>query len=360
MKLPNYFEKFLSEIRPTASQINDYKQGHKALRERLEGDESLKPIIVSTFLQGSYRRRTAIRPKSDKRADVDIIVVTRLSKNQYTPDQAMNLFKSFLDENYKGKYKKQGRSIGIELSYVDLDLVITSAPSEVDTEIYKSESLIDYEVSDELIKAIAKQTGETKWKIEPLWIPDRDAGTWDKTHPLEQIRWTWDKNGRCNTHYINVVKAIKWWQRIHSPEDRPRGYPLEHLIGDSCPDGIQSVDEGVVLTLETIVRRYADYASRNGTPNLSDRGVPEHNVFHKNSGDEFVEFYSHVVVAAKTAREALDSDSEAKTVNIWQSLFGDKFPSSRDEDASDKKDNPRGPFITPRSRTGDLTPRRYG
>ena len=360
MKLPHYFEKFLSEIRPTASQLNDYDQGHKTLRERLEENESLKPIIISTFLQGSYIRRTAVRPMRDKRADVDIIVVTSLNKDQYTPDQAMNLFKSFLDEYYEGKYKKQGRSIAIELSYVDLDLVITSAPSEVDTEIYKNESIIAYEKSDVIIQAIAKLTGEAKWKIEPLLIPDRDTGTWDKTHPLEQIRWTLDKNGRCNTHYINVVKAIKWWQRINFPEDRPSGYPLEHLIGDSCSDGIQSIDEGVVLTLETILRKYADYARRNETPNLSDRGVPEHNVFHRISGDEFVKFYSHIVNTAKIARAALDSCSEAETVSKWQSLFGDKFPSSKDNSDSDIKDNPRGPFITPRSRTGDLTPRRYG
>ena len=60
MELPSYFSDFLSAIRPTDSQKEDYKTGHKTLRERLNNDEKLGPILVSDFLQGSYRRATAI------------------------------------------------------------------------------------------------------------------------------------------------------------------------------------------------------------------------------------------------------------------------------------------------------------
>ena len=45
-------------------------------------DEDLKDIIVTTFLQGSYRRSTAVRPKQGKRSDVDIVVVTKLDKEE--------------------------------------------------------------------------------------------------------------------------------------------------------------------------------------------------------------------------------------------------------------------------------------
>jgi tRNA nucleotidyltransferase (CCA-adding enzyme) len=130
MELPSYFKDFLKEIRPTPDQIDDYKSGHKTLRDRLGKDAKLSPILVSDFLQGSYRRATAVRPKGGKRADVDVIVVTKLSKDEYSPGAAMKLFVPFLDEHYKGKYHFQDRSIAIELSYVDIDLVITAAPSE--------------------------------------------------------------------------------------------------------------------------------------------------------------------------------------------------------------------------------------
>ena len=136
MELPTYFDRFLKEIRPTQNQRDDCRTGHQTLRNRLHADEGLKSIVVSTFLQGSYRRATAVRPKEDSRSDVDIIVVTRLNRDDYQdPDKAMDVFVPFLKRYYAEKYRRQGRSFGIELSYVDLDLVITSAPSESEQEI---------------------------------------------------------------------------------------------------------------------------------------------------------------------------------------------------------------------------------
>ena len=70
MVLKSDFETFLSDIRLTDSQSEDSKTGHKTLRERLRNDEDLSNIIVSDFLQGSYRRSTAVRPKGDTRASI--------------------------------------------------------------------------------------------------------------------------------------------------------------------------------------------------------------------------------------------------------------------------------------------------
>lgn len=53
--------------------------------------------------------------------------------------------------------------------------------------------------------------------LEPLYIPDRDADSWEKTHPLEQISWTQQKNARCNGHYVNIVKCLKWWRKEKYP-----------------------------------------------------------------------------------------------------------------------------------------------
>ena len=75
---PTYFSDFLSAIRLSDNQVSDLKTGHTTLRKRLLADEDLSPIIVSTFLQGSYRRSTAVKPKNGNKSDVDIIVVTIL------------------------------------------------------------------------------------------------------------------------------------------------------------------------------------------------------------------------------------------------------------------------------------------
>ena len=119
MQLPSYFKDFLSKIRLTKAQVADLKKGHSTLRARLESDEDLSDIVVCTFLQGSYRRATAIKPREQKRSDVDVIVVTNLDKDRYSPAEVFDLLKPFMDKHYKGKYRLQGRSYGIELSCVD-------------------------------------------------------------------------------------------------------------------------------------------------------------------------------------------------------------------------------------------------
>jgi len=142
MELSSYFKDFLADIRLQANDRESLKNAHRDLRSCLKSDEKLSGLIVNTFLQGSYRRSTAVRPSEGKRTDVDVVVVTKIDES-VTPDRAMEEFKPFLDEHYKDEWEKQGRSIGIKTDSVDLDLVITSAPSEADQEALKSASVSD-------------------------------------------------------------------------------------------------------------------------------------------------------------------------------------------------------------------------
>ena len=355
MELPTSFKDFLANIRLTDNQVSDLQTGHTTLRNRLKADKSLSARIVSTFLQGSYKRSTAIRPANDKRSDVDVVVVTTLAESEYTPQKAMDLFVPFLDDHYKDKWKFQGRSIAIELSYVDLDLVLTSAPSEAETDLLVANSARMYETVEDfpdewaLVKMIAnradyrsvKNAAKPQWKVDPLRIPDRDAARWESTHPWAQIEWTWAKNKACNRHYVNVVKALKWWRRLKvTGLEYPKGYPIEHLVGFCCPDGITSIAAGVTLTLEAVVSQYATTASLKQQPYLQDHGV-SHNVFHRVSGADFAAFYTHVAAAATLARKALDATTVKESTGYWRELFGDRFPDVPDDDTKTAGYTPR-------------------
>lgn len=334
LTLKTYFIDFLREIRLTEAQISELKAAHNTLRNRLESDSELKNIVVGTFLQGSYKRSTAVRPKNGQRSDVDIIIVTNLDKDTITPEEALDKFEPFLEKYYSGKYRKQGRSWGIEMSHVDLDIVPTSAPSEIEknslaNNFLNSDDGIEFDGEqnfysndkDSILDIFEKLNASSTWKEEPLYIPDCEAETWDKTHPLEQIRWTIEKNRKCNKHYVNVVKALKWWRKEMYPElKHPKSYPLEHFIGDCCPDNIESVAEGIVLSLENIVNNYEK------KPILPDRGVPEHDVFSRLTEEDYESFYENVKEAAKIARAAYDSENIKEAALKWRELFGNKFP----------------------------------
>jgi hypothetical protein len=185
------------------------------------------------------------------------------------------------------------------------------------------------------------------WELAPLYIPDREAKTWDPTHPLAQIAWTTAKNSLCNDHFVGVVKAIKWWRRT-DPEARkyPKGYPLEHLIGAECPNGIQSVAAGVVATLENLAANYAF----QGKPKLPDHGVPEHDVLERLTQDDFDAFLDRAKSAAAIARQALDADTVFASANKWRELFGDDFPAPPSEETKGGFTPRSGPSRLPEGR----------
>jgi hypothetical protein len=331
LPLPTYFQDFLKQIRPSAPQRADMAKGHRILRENLQADKELAEGFVGMFLQGSYMRYTAVRPKDGKKADVDLVVVTCMKEAEFTPDKAMNCFEPFLKRHYAGKYRRQGRSFGIVLSYVELDLVITAAPSEAQaglySNLYKAEAALrlDEDEAPPLVESGGQQV--PLWKTEPLRIPDRDLGRWQDTDPLTQLRWTSQKNARTSGHYGNVVKALKWWRLINASTlpDRPKSYPLEHLIGDCCPDGITSVAEGVVKTLEEFTRCYAFDASRRRTPYSEDRGVAQ-NVMARIDGNDFAAFHTQAALAATVARSAFEAQDPQTAAPLWRKLFGSLFP----------------------------------
>ena len=377
MNIDTFFNDFLSEIRLTENQKNDLKRGHRILRQRLENDETLSKIITATFLQGSYRRATAIRPVGDKRADVDVIVVTNLDRFKISPEEAIKDFIPFLEKHYKGKYRIQGRSIGIELSYVDLDIVITSAPSEVEQRnIYQSRSVMTELSLDEftsmypwklatgwddnaLIKGYSTLNESVRkaaeWTTKPLWIPDRDAKCWTETHPLEQIRWTWDKNAKTSGVYVNVVKSLKWFKLEKLIDVKhPKGYPLEHMIGDCCPNDVTSVSKGVVKTMENFVLQYSGFRMSQVVPDFPDRGVPTHNVWKRIAKDDFNKFYDQMSNYAAIARKAFDEPNLEDQVKCWKELFGKKFP-----DPPKDKNNRAGGGFTPREETSVVTGSRF-
>ncbi|MEG5986994.1 SMODS domain-containing nucleotidyltransferase [Enterobacter kobei] len=352
MELQPQFNEFLANIRPTDTQKEDWKSGARTLRERLKSFEPLKEIVVSTFLQGSIRRSTAIRPLGDKRPDVDIVVVTNLDHTLMSPTDAMDLFIPFLDKYYPGKWETQGRSFGITLSYVELDLVITAIPESGAEknhleQLYKSESVLTVNSLEEqtdwrLNKSWSPNTGwlsessnaqvedapASEWKAHPLVLPDREKNEWGRTHPLAQIRWTAEKNRVCNGHYINLVRAVKWWRQQNSENlpKYPKGYPLEHLIGNALNNGTTSMGKGLVQLLDTFLCRWADIYSQKGKPCLPDHGVEEHDVMARLSTDDFCSFYEGIAGAAEIARNALASQDPQESAELWRKLFGAKFP----------------------------------
>ncbi|HET7539676.1 MAG TPA: hypothetical protein VFK05_07385 [Polyangiaceae bacterium] len=359
------FAEFTSSIRPTDSQQEALKDAHHRLRDRLREYEPVAKYLVSTFLQGSYRRSTAVRPTTGRRSDVDIVVVTKLHESEFEPKDALSLFEDFARKFYAGKYRLQGRSIGITMSNVDMDLVINSAPSEALIGLMTSDSITaddeledtyaDWRLNEAWVRLDGRDSAQRmlllneaatrqEWQMKSLRIPNRDVAKWEDTHPLEQLQRARDKNKATSGHFLNVVKAVKWWRyraQVNTPH--PKGYPLERIVTEYCPDGIDSIAKGFTETLENIAQRGP------GKPFLANYGTNE-DVLKRVVADDYRAFHSDAERDAIAARRALDEPDQAKSAMMWREFFGPKFPDPP-EDASGGSS--RGGFS---DRTGPSNP----
>jgi len=334
MKASSYFSDLVAAIQLPDDLRQAAQKAHTDLRALLENDDDLKQIVTTTFLQGSYKRHTGTKPAKGENADVDVVAVTTINRAQTAPGVALNTFKPFLEKHYKGRYRPQGRSWGITVGKIDLDLVPTSAPGQATQLILKEaasskffdELGVDGGVDLGRLQELRKAATPEKWRPDALWIPDREAKIWRETNPIAQIDATVDKNDATNGCYLGTVKLIKWWRRIAYAGKHPKGYPLEHITWMNCPDGIESLAEGFTRTAESVVRAYKADRATQRVPSLQDHGVRSHNVLARLSPEDFAAFFDEVVVVAKAARAALDEPDLEKSVRQWRAIFGPEFP----------------------------------
>ena len=355
MDLPSKFDEYLGDIRLTDDQRGDCMAAHLEVREKLAADPVLGKIVVATFLQGSYVRHTIVKPSESDLPDVDVVVVTRLSKDEYTPDQAIKQFSEFLETNYPERYRFQGRSIGIRFSTVELDLVVTAAPSESVEGILLAKMVQE---PQDLWTLLEELTKSEEWKSEPLLIPDRDVQQWVPTDPLEQIEWTRKKNAETNGHFVNVVKVIKRWRDIDGQGKRPKGFLIERLYGLHCPDYIKSVAAGVEVILSSIKDAYAFHSAEGTVPYIPDIGISANNVFKRISAQEFRDFYGCTRVASAAATNAYEDPDPDSSGKKWRELLGDDFPSDSGGGGSTRGSGPPSTFPPP-TRASEVRPGRF-
>lgn len=383
MELKSQFRDFLASIRPTDPQKENWRTSSGTLRDRLRADDKLKGIVVSTFLQGSVRRSTAVRPLGDKRPDVDIVVVTNIDSRSESARDSLDQFIPFLNKWYQNKWRPQGRSFGIEMSLVDMDLVITALPADEDSRafmerLYRSQAVetLDtledsrnwrlnenwrpsqssaFGVEDQDI--LFEDAPPEKWQPNPLWLPDRDVDGWGRTHPLAQIQWTSEKNRNNNSNYVDIVRAVKWWRQTNSDSlpKYPKGYPLEHMVGYLLRDGTSSIAQGLFQVFQSMRDDWAHHITYGTKPVLCDHGVPEHDVLKRLDVADFEAFHRAASNAADTARDALNCEDAQESANLWRELLGSRFPMT----GPNGGDRSRDGFTTPTKAAAPTTTGRF-
>jgi hypothetical protein len=304
------FNEFLSDIEPSSTTKQNASSSHTTLREYLADHENFIEFHVRTFLSGSYKRDTAIRPRKKngdtERPDVDIIVETNHTLDDNPADLVDLLYKT-LKKRYSN-IRRQSRSVGIGTSKADMDVVPIIAPYGNGGQLY---------------------------------IPDRKLEQWLKTNPPEHTQWTIDTNAKSEGRFKPLVKMMKWWRRVNPTiSKRPKGFVIECIVAECMDDGETYYGELLVKTLEEIVEKYSTYIAIKSLPFIQDPGVPENSVTNGMTFEAFEGFYNKAKTHAEIGRRALESENAEKATELWRKIFGDRFPSGKTKKSEDLLEAP--------------------
>lgn len=291
------FETLLRDIEPSPTTKKNASGAHRTLRAYLAAHEDFKSVHLDTFLAGSYRRDTSIRPRRigdrEARPDIDIIAVTNHTRDD-DPKAVLTLLRSCLAEEYTLDDKPHDRSVGVITEQVEMDVVPIIAPYGMEGTLY---------------------------------LPDKRLKEWIETNPPGHTAWATEVNKAAGDRFKPLVKLFKWWRR-ESPtiSKRPKGFVIECIVADCMDRGEKSYPELFIGTLESIVRRYAFDVALKQVPRIEDPGVPGNSVTARLSFDAFEGFYNKAMAHAELGRRAMDEEDAEESLEMWRKIFGPRFP----------------------------------
>ena len=308
------FEDFLRDIEPSRTTKTRASNAHTAMREFLSTHEDFGEFHETSFLSGSYKRDTAIRPKASEggveRPDVDIIVQTNHTLSDSPADVVDALFAA-VNSGYSN-VRKQQRSVGVETGNASMDVVPVIAPDGDDG---------------------------------PFYIPDRKLEEWVETNPPRHTQWTTETNQAAEGRFKPLVKLMKWWRRENpTVSKRPKGFVIECITAECMAMDERHYGESFAKTLEGIVSTYGNWVLLEQVPRIEDPGVPGHSVTEGMTFAAFEGFYRKAEAHAKKARAALATDDSEEATKLWRAIFGDRFPQVKSTSATgllDKASAPR-------------------
>ena len=299
MATQEQFKKFISDIEPSQTTKTNGQKAHKRVRDYLQGHDEFKKVHLDSYLSGSYKRDTAVRPRTKdgatERPDVDIIVLMAYGRGD-DPEKVLGFLHKVLKQKYGSNARKQNRSVGLSTTLADMDVVPIIAPyGEAGT----------------------------------LYIPDRKLQQWRETNPPRHTTWTTETNTASDGRFKPLVKEFKWWRRQNPTVGRkPKGFVMECIVAECMNYYEKNHAELFVSTLETIVSKYASWISIGTAPFISDPGVPGNSVTYGMTFAAFEGFYNKAKKHAELGRQAINEEDPEKELKMWREIFGERFPSS--------------------------------
>lgn len=293
-------------VRPSDDQLERLRERKDELVVHLRRDLPLRcGVAVSTWLQGSYKLHTLIRPLSKQDYDVDVGVYFEWRRSSVialtATELRAGLQQSLLDFAANDEYVKK----------------VQDPPKDRCSRAYYEKQLhIDlpgYHYSPD--------TGETR--IATL------EGTWEVSDPEKMVNWFQDRlDGDERAQARRVVRYLKAWAVLRFEQDRdaqPSSLMLTVLAADAFADVVQGLnvadDEALQLVVEEAFKRLsASSVVQNPVESDQDKSL------NRLGDEEFERFMYAFERLRDIASDAVLADSEPDAAAIWTEAFDYLLP----------------------------------
>lgn len=308
------FTEFIKDITPSATTNSRSASAHTSVRDVLTCDDEYKGEIIRTFVGGSYKRKTAIRPVTKngdtERPDVDIYVVVRgstswLSSEYKTPEDVIEELYSALNRNRKvlgiTKITRNRCSIAISTNKADMD-----------------------------VSPLLERNNDGYYRIG-----NRNTGEWYLTEPEEHTTWSAGVNTDAGMRFNPMVKMFKWSRQEYPTKSKhPKSIALEVLVAKHMHNNEPHYGQLLYNTFDNIVDTYSSNRFWGTCPHLDDPAIEDGNLFAGVSGDAFCAYYDKIKYFRDEAAKALKAEDQDVATKHWRRILGSRFPSPKTSKSS--------------------------
>ncbi|MCB0964000.1 MAG: hypothetical protein KDA98_11985 [Acidimicrobiales bacterium] len=253
---------------------------------------TLKGVIVSAFLQGSFARKTMIAPLRD----IDKVVVLHPDLRGLSPDEVMSRIESVLRVAYPKATFDRSRH-ALQMDFGKESFYFDTVPA-----------------------------WEGTGSDDDVMIANRDSGGWDRSNTRTLIRVVSDRNQATGGAWIHQVRMAKQVGK-HLLDGVVPGLHIESWAYIAVAGALPH-DEALARILEhgaTLIG--GRYTEPTGVEVISDRLKPDVVAMAK-------PVLQSAATRAREARRLADAGDHNEAIGIWHQLCGDCFPEAEIQDAS--------------------------
>jgi hypothetical protein len=251
-------------------------------------------LAVATFLQGSFARKTMLKPLKD--VDMVILLTPRLAaelRRAGGPARAMALIRQAISEKFP-----------------DAQFDVDAAPAHALQVVFG-----DCKFTFDLVPAYEDPAGS-----EDVFIADRDNDTWERSNTRTLKRVISERNQATGGVFVHQVRMTKSFKTDHPVLDDTSGLLWEALAHDAITQAVPH-SQAVAATLAHAAKALtgAVYDPTDADDLTADWTIKER-----------AAYVAAVQAAAHRTDEALrleaDGDHDG-AIELWHSILGEPFPS---------------------------------